>query len=96
MKRAIRLPLLVLLAALGLGAAVAGADAACLSAQEARQAVAAGDAVRLGRVARKLGGDIVDAQLCRQGGRLVYRIAVLTDGGAVQTVVVDARDRTSR
>lgn len=92
MKPAIRpfLSMLVIAAAALAGTAVE-AEAACLSAQEARKAVASGEAVRLGRVARRVGGDIVDAQLCEQGGRLVYRLAVLTEGGAVQTIVVDAR-----
>lgn len=79
-----------LLLALGLLTA-APAAAECLSAQQARQAVASGDAVRLGAVARRVRGDIVNAQLCRQGGRLVYRLAVMTAGGSVATVVIDAR-----
>ena len=70
---------------------VPAAEAACLSAGEARQAVAAGEALRLGAVARSVGGDILDAQLCERGGQLVYRLSVMVDGGRVTTVLVDAR-----
>lgn len=81
----------ILLATALLAAGATPSAAACLSGQEARQAVASGQAQRLGAIARKVGGDIVDAQLCEQGGRLVYRLAVMVDGGAVVNVVVDAR-----
>lgn len=91
MKPAIRPFLSMLVVAAAAFTGTVEAEAACLSAQEARKAVASGEAVRLGRVARRVGGDIVDAQLCEQGGRLVYRLAVLTEGGAVQTILVDAR-----
>ncbi len=79
-----------------LTAAVAGpagpaAAAGCLSPDEARRAVASGEALRLGEVAGLVGGDIVSAELCDRGGRLVYRLAVIRGGGKVVTVVVDAR-----
>ncbi|MTH98930.1 hypothetical protein E1297_23280 [Roseibium sp. RKSG952] len=67
----------------------APANAACLSQSEARQAVASGQARSLGSVQRQAGGEIVKAQLCREGGRYVYRLQVL-QGGKVTTKVVNA------
>ncbi|ODN72447.1 PepSY domain-containing protein [Methylobrevis pamukkalensis] len=67
------------------------AEAACLSPREARQAVASGEAMRLSAIARRVGGDIVNAQLCEARGGLVYRLAVMRRGGRVATLVVDAR-----
>ena len=85
------LPTVAALALTGLLAAASPAAAACLSPDEARQAVAAGEAMRLGSIARIVGGDILNAELCEGGGGLVYRLAVMRDGGQVVTVVVDAR-----
>lgn len=84
-----RLACLLVAAAIGLAAVPAQAD--CLSPQQARSAVAAGEALRLGAIARRVPGDILDAQLCESGGRLVYQLAVMVDGGNVVTIVVDAR-----
>ena len=63
--------------------------AQCLSQSEARQAVASGQAASLGSVAGQAGGEILRADLCREGGRYVYRLQV-SKGGQVQTVVVNA------
>jgi uncharacterized membrane protein YkoI len=82
---------LLLAAFLGLAVASAPAAAACLSAEEARDAVAAGEARRLGSVARSVPGDILDAQLCESGGQLVYRLTVMVEEGRVVTIVVDAQ-----
>lgn len=68
----------------------ATAQAECLSQREARQAVEAGEARPLGSVAGSAGGEIVRAELCRQGGQLVYVLSVLS-GGRVQERVIDAR-----
>jgi len=65
------------------------AAANCLSQGEAQQAVASGQAQPLGAVAGSVGGEIVKAQLCIEGGRYVYRLSVLANG-QVTTVVVDA------
>lgn len=65
------------------------AAANCLSQGEAQQAVASGQALPLGAVAGSVGGEIVKAQLCVEGGRYVYRLAVLANG-QVTTVVVNA------
>lgn len=85
--RSLALALPLLLA--GAGETVA---AECLSAGEARQAVASGRAIRLGDAAQAVRGEIIEARLCDAGGgRLVYRLAVMTGGGYVEWVVVDAR-----
>ena len=65
--------------------------AECLSGAQARQAVQSGEAQPLGSVAGGLGGEVVKAQLCRQGGRLVYVIGVLQKNGQVVRRTVDAR-----
>lgn len=70
------------------------ASAACLSPREARDAVASGEAMRLSRVARVVEGEVLDAQLCEDNGGLVYRLTVMTPGGRIATVVVDARTGT--
>ena len=49
------------------------AQAACLSQAEARQVVASGQAKSLGSVAGQVGGEIVKAELCRQGWRVCLR-----------------------
>ncbi|WP_181704152.1 PepSY domain-containing protein [Chthonobacter albigriseus] len=72
-------------------AAATPAEAACLSAREALRAIASGEAMRLSAIARAVDGDIVNAELCEAGGGLVYRLAVMTGGGRIVTVVVDAR-----
>lgn len=82
MKQTIAL-LIVLLAA------IAPAEAACLSQAQARQVVASGQAAPLGAVAGQAGGEIVKAQLCQQGGGYVYVLSVLK-GGKVTTVTVNA------
>lgn len=64
--------------------------AACLNQNQARQAVASGQARPLGAVSRSVGGEIVRADLCERGGRLVYVLSVLS-GGKVTKRVVDAR-----
>ncbi|CTQ56230.1 hypothetical protein LP7551_04789 [Roseibium album] len=70
-------------------AAVVPAQAACLSQSEARQAVASGQAASLGSVAGGVGGEIVKAQLCKQGGGYVYRLSVLKNG-KVTNITVNA------
>ena len=67
---------------------------ACLSQGEARQAVQRGDAISLSQIRGSLasvGGEVVSAQLCRAGNRLVYIVNVLGQGGEVKRVRVDAR-----
>jgi hypothetical protein len=76
--------------ALALVVPAGAASAQCLSQQQARSAVQSGEALPLGSVAGAVGGEIVRAELCREGGRLVYMLSVLS-GGRVANRVVDAR-----
>lgn len=70
-------------------AAVAPAQAACLSQGQAQQVVASGQAVSLGSVAGRVQGEILKAQLCQQGGGYVYVLSV-KNGSKVTTVTVNA------
>jgi hypothetical protein len=81
----------IAIGAVGLDAAPGAAQGSCLSPGEARRAVASGEAMRLGEIAGMLDGDIVSAELCESGRRLVYQLAVIRGGGRVVTVTVDAR-----
>ncbi|MCA1297544.1 PepSY domain-containing protein [Stappia indica] len=80
----------VVLAAVAVLAVPQAAMAACLSPSQARAAVANGQAQPLGAIAGAVRGEIVRAELCEQGGRLVYRLSVLS-GERLVTRVVDAR-----
>ena len=66
------------------------AEARCLTPAEAQAVVGKGAVQRLGVIARVVGGEIVDAQLCEGGGLLVYRLVVMREGGRVDNVIVDA------
>lgn len=61
----------------------------------AREAVQSGEAQPLGAILaqlrRRYPGRVLDADLNRQGGRLVYEIRLLDRGGRVTEVSVDAR-----
>lgn len=69
--------------------------AACLSPAEARAVVASGQAGSLGPIVRTLkqqaGVEVINGQLCTAGGGYVYRLTVLSQGGKVRQVTVDAR-----
>jgi hypothetical protein len=70
--------------------------AGCLSSGEARAAVQSGQALplsqMLGRIRSAAGGEIVPPpQLCNQGGHLVYIVNILSSGGKVTKLTVDAR-----
>jgi hypothetical protein len=65
-------------------------DSACLSAAGIQEALVAGRALRLADIRRKLQGDIVKADLCRDNGKLAYLVTVLTPEGVVKRVTVDA------
>jgi uncharacterized membrane protein YkoI len=66
----------------------------CLSPQERRDAIAAKQAVPLARavsaVRRRVQGDVVRAQLCRQDRGLVYMLTVLSHNGRVIRATLDA------
>ncbi|WP_420392577.1 PepSY domain-containing protein [Acuticoccus sp.] len=67
------------------------AQGGCLSAAEQRSAVRAGEAVRPGSIGRRLGGEVLRLNLCRQGGGLAWRVTVLQGDGRVVDRVLDAR-----
>nr|PZN38292.1 MAG: hypothetical protein DIU59_15155 [Pseudomonadota bacterium] len=78
----------------GLACFKAAAQGACLSPEETRVAVAQGGVVAPSRAVSAArdaasGGEVVRAELCRQGGGYVYRISVLRRDGRVMRVVVD-------
>ena len=79
-----------LVVAFVLAAFPASASAKCLSNQQARKAVAAGEAVQLSAVRGKVRGEIVKARLCKNGQNYVYRITVLTKKGKVKKVRINA------
>lgn len=66
------------------------AEAGCLTPGQAQRAVASGAVLRLGVIARAVGGEIVGAQLCQSNGPLVYVLSVMQPGGRIDNVVVDA------
>ncbi len=86
----------VVLLALVLALVVAPANpgdaqaAQCLSQKEQRAAVRSGQVVRPAAIRRSAAGDLLNLQLCMQGGRLVYRATVIRPNGNVRTVIIDA------
>ncbi|WP_026380592.1 PepSY domain-containing protein [Afifella pfennigii] len=89
MQRAGRfLALLLALSPLLIGEAAA----ACLGSGEARQAVSSSRAMPLSAALARAGiaGEVVSVQLCEEGGRYVYRAAVLGPDGRVNQVSVPA------
>jgi uncharacterized membrane protein YkoI len=74
-----------------------GASAqSCLSRDEARAAVQAGQAIPLSRIKRQVekqaDGEIQgQPRLCKDGGQFVYMINVMGPGGQIKRIVVDAR-----
>jgi uncharacterized membrane protein YkoI len=69
------------------------ADAACLSRSEAREALESGQVVSLaqirGQIAAAVGGNIIGAELCRDGSGYYYEVTVQV-GGVVRSFRVDA------
>ena len=67
----------------------------CLSSQETRQAIKAGEALHLSAVKAAVGkvvrGDVIKAELCQGESGLVYRLVTLSRQGAVARLVLDAR-----
>jgi hypothetical protein len=72
----------------------AAAPLLCLSPEERRAAIAGRQAVPLARavssVRRSVPGEVVRAQLCRNGGALVYMLTVLSRNGRVTRATLDA------
>jgi uncharacterized membrane protein YkoI len=71
-----------------------GLSRACLSKAEQRAAVASHKAIPLAKAlkarTRVRHGDLVRAQLCQEGDRLVYVLTLLGRSGKVITATVDA------
>jgi hypothetical protein len=70
----------------------------CLSAEEQRAAIAAGQAVPLAAAVRSVRGsvrargarEVVNARLCREASSLVYVLTVLARDGKVSRATIDA------
>ena len=89
---------IVLIAGLALASAGAGPPAfaqGCVSTSEARAAAQAGEIAPLSQILGSLRGAVEGKvlptpELCKSGGRYVYRVNVLAPDGRVVRVVVDA------
>lgn len=62
---------------------------------EARAAVARRDALPLAQILdaaqRAVGGEVIEVELEREDGRLLYEVEILARNGRVRTVTLDAR-----
>lgn len=85
--------------ALALALALAGTGTsqaqACLDRRQIQEAVTSGQIMSLDAVLASAGVDsnaeILNVQVCDQGGRLVYLIGVLTPDGRAQNLVLNAQ-----
>ncbi|WEJ57569.1 hypothetical protein [Devosia sp. FJ2-5-3] len=85
--------------ALALALALSGTGAsqaqACLDKRQIQEAVATGEIMSLDAVLAGAGvdpsADILNVQVCDQGGRLVYVIGVLSADGQAQNLVLSAQ-----
>ena len=76
--------------------ATAGTQAqSCLDNRQIQEAVASGEIMSLDAVLASAGVDIsaeiLNVQVCDEGGRLVYVIGVLTPSGEAQNLILSAR-----
>lgn len=96
--RSLLIMTLALFAMLSLPAAAQEQQPRCLSRAEQRAAIAAGEAIPLATarqmLRQRMGGELVRARLCRESGRLVYRLTVLARDGKVRQVSIDATNGT--
>jgi uncharacterized membrane protein YkoI len=98
MKTLLPKPTASIALALALALALSGAGPtqaqACLDKREIQEAVATGQIRSLDAVLASAGVDrsaeILNLQVCDQGGRLVYVIGVLSSDGQAQNLVLDA------
>ena len=91
----IRATMASLILAAGLAMSWPAAAQECLSAGEARAAVAQGQVAPLSRILGAIkqaapGQILPSPSLCRSGDRYVYRLNVLTSGNRVTRLTVDA------
>ncbi|ODT72124.1 MAG: hypothetical protein ABS75_04825 [Pelagibacterium sp. SCN 63-23] len=77
------------------GAGVAQAQANCLDKRQIQEAVSSGQIMSLDAVLASAGVDasaeILNVQVCDQGGRLVYVIGVLSSDGQAKNLELSAR-----
>ncbi len=70
------------------------AHAACLDNRQIQEAVASGEIMSLAQVLSSAGigsnAEVLNVQVCDEGGRLVYIIGVLTPDGEAQNLVLSA------
>lgn len=75
------------------GSTVAQAD--CLDNRQIQEAVSSGQIMSLADVLSSAGIDgsaqVLNVAVCDEGGRLVYKIGVLTASGEAQNLVLDAQ-----
>jgi len=87
-------PLLIIATVTALTVMRAVADDHCLTRAEQRARISEHKLVRLSKAIRevkaRVGGDVVGARLCEQGGALVYVLTVLGHDGKVVRETVDA------
>ncbi len=76
------------------GGMTSAAQAACLSPLDAQKAAESGQIKSFDQVLVQAGIDdsveILNRQVCDEGGRLVYKVGIMKDGQA-QTLVLDAQ-----
>ena len=81
--------------ALGLAGTGAANAQACLDNRQIQEAVSSGEIMSLADVLASAGIDgsaeILNVQVCDEGGRLVYIIGVLTPSGEAQNLVLSAQ-----
>jgi len=81
--------------ALALSGTGASQAQACLDKRQIQEAVATGEIMSLDAVLAGAGvdpsADILNVQVCDQGGRLVYVIGVLSADGQAQNLVLSAQ-----
>lgn len=98
MIRVLTIVALTLWSTASMAAVVAGDKPACLSKAEQRAAISSGQAVTLAAAIRSVRGsvrgrgsrEVVSARLCREDGKLVYRLTLLARDGKVTHMAVDA------
>lgn len=70
------------------------AEAACIKWSDARGVIAKHGLKKPGEVRRRAmrrGGEVISINLCRRGGRYIYRLTVIGKKARVRDIVVDAR-----
>jgi hypothetical protein len=84
---------LALALAIGLGG-TGLTNAACLDNRQIQEAVSSGEIMSLAQVLSSAGigsnAEVLNVQVCDEGGRLVYIIGVLTPEGEAQNLVLSA------